>query len=92
MRSARRGQRGIGDPHSARLAVELEEDRSMAVVVGLADGAEAHHHGLAALEIDGELDVRLRAIEENRRRQIGDIGVRAPVLGVVDEDLRIHQV
>ena len=45
----------VGDADDARLAVELEEDADLALLVGLADRLQAQDQRLAALELDRDL-------------------------------------
>ena len=76
----------------AGLAVQLEEDRPLAVGVRLADGQELDDQRLARLDLDEVLLARLGAEEEDRRGQDRRVGVRPLVRGEVGEDARVEQV
>ena len=87
-----RGQRAVEDLDLARLAVELEEDRALAVGVRLAHGQQLDDQGLARLDLDLDLLARLGPEEEDRRGQDRGVGIGPLVGGQIGEDARIEQV
>ncbi len=82
----------VGHADHARLAVQLEEDAGLTLLVNIADDLESDDVGFARLEVDRDLVAADHAVEEDRRRQIGDGAVFADGGGELDEHLRVHEI
>lgn len=66
-RPARRGG-AVRHLDHARLAIELEEDTHLPLLVRVAHGLQAHDERFALLDGDGDVLAYLHAVEEHRRR------------------------
>ncbi len=86
------GSEPVRHRDAARLAVEIEEDAHLALLVGRRAAQILEHQRLALLDIDENLLVLGEAVEINGRRQRPGRPVAVLRLHELGEDLGVHEV